>query len=445
MEVWRQVEAHRSPWNAPEDAHSADVECDNASCSPSKQREAENLSTWRATVPRSLAADFAAAAATPTQPVDVALTFATHTFKTRRGRTIGYRVMGMGPEGGPPVLCLHGLSLHGGMFQALAASLASRGYRVIALDFFGRGASPWPFPSISGCSAAMLCRQVVELLAFLSIDAVELVIGHSMGGGVALALAARHPRRVRRVLATAPVGLPRFVGRSFAFPGSLRRLLYSRSFKLGKALSYRYWIASGRAAAIARGQADDFLNVDVHRTDAAFQVDLAADNLGADCSGFVDAWLSTLRSFPLGYGAPAGDLLRDYETVGRRRDLPVTLIWGEHDVTCPLGKAGAALVRTVIPQVELVVLPHAAHAVIFEEASRVEAEALRLLSKDWTPLLNFDAAASAATAVENVATKLLEHQHTVPVGASTPLSSASTPSQDEEALWSQLNLKPLEC
>ncbi|HUO80396.1 MAG TPA: alpha/beta fold hydrolase, partial [Steroidobacteraceae bacterium] len=43
---------------------------------------------------------------------------------------------------GPDVALLHGWGLHGGVFGALAAALATR-FRVHALDLPGHGRSPW--------------------------------------------------------------------------------------------------------------------------------------------------------------------------------------------------------------------------------------------------------------------------------------------------------------
>mmetsp|Transcript_29668 Transcript_29668/g.62927 ORF Transcript_29668/g.62927 Transcript_29668/m.62927 type:complete len:353 (-) Transcript_29668:1883-2941(-) len=319
--------------------------------------------------------------------------FTVKTFESADKNTIGYRTIG--PEDGLPVLCLHGLSLHGGMWSDVAVFLARLGYRVIAMDFYGRGNSPWPgkhekILDCSCCSDAVYCsdnllvQQAVELLTYLGIAQVELLIGHSMGGGTAIALAARHPQLVKRVFVTAPVGLPIQAGKSFVLPRELRWLLWIRTFYIGRKSSYRYWILRGNSAGIAMGQADDFVDKEKHKIKAAEQVQFAADNLGNDADGFVVAWLSTLRNFPLGYGAPSGDLLSDYETLGANKSMPITLVWGEEDVTCPIKGEGEKIVRNKIPHAKLLVMPKAGHAVIYEEAQVVVDEITAILQQSTT-------------------------------------------------------------
>lgn len=371
--AWNQ-RGRLQPWYR-DDSHQEDGDSPRgAGCLPAASHENEWLDSWRSKMKN------LAAVPDSNEPPTLRRFEATH------GVT-AYRIRG--PAGGPPVLCLHGLSLHGGMWDDMAMYLATRGYRVIALDFYGRGHSPWPGAherllqcncSTVSCSEALLVEQAIDLLEHLGVKKLELLVGHSMGGGVAIALAARHPQLVQRVLVTAPVGLPKEAGASFHLPAALRRLLRWRSFRMGKRLSYRYWIISGRAAAIALGQGDDFFDRQKNRVKADAQIQLAADNLERDPHGFVDAWLSTLKAFPLGYGAPRGDLMRDYEAIGKASNpVPITLVWGVQDATCPISKVGQSLVRVAIPHAKLLILPEAAHAVVYEEAALVAQEIKMLL------------------------------------------------------------------
>ena len=120
------------------------------------------------------------------------------------------------------------------MYEDIGADLAGRGYRVIAMDFWGRGGSPWPSTTVADCSDSLLVQQAVDLLAHLGIPKVELLMGHSMGGGTAIALAARHPELVKRLLTTSATGLPSAAGRSFAFDEPLKSLLQGRYSFAGK-------------------------------------------------------------------------------------------------------------------------------------------------------------------------------------------------------------------
>ncbi|MGA8115374.1 MAG: alpha/beta hydrolase [Actinocatenispora sp.] len=97
-----------------------------------------------------------------------------------------------GPADGRPLLALHGLSGHGARFADLAGRLD--GYRIIAPDLRGHGQSPVLPPWD-------LDRHVEDLLAVLDqygLDRVP-VVGHSLGGVLALRLANAAPDRVDRV------------------------------------------------------------------------------------------------------------------------------------------------------------------------------------------------------------------------------------------------------
>lgn len=102
---------------------------------------------------------------------------------------------------GEPVLLLHGLFGSSAQWHHIAVPLAQR-HRVLAVDLRNHGASPH--------TACMDYAQMSEDLCAL-LDAQGLqdaaLVGHSMGGKLAMAFALRHPRRVRRlaVVDIAPV------------------------------------------------------------------------------------------------------------------------------------------------------------------------------------------------------------------------------------------------
>jgi len=103
-----------------------------------------------------------------------------------------YEVYG---EGTPLVL------LHGGImtidlnFAPLIPALAAR-HMVVAVELQGHGRTADAERPIS---LAALASDVVGLLDHLGIDRAH-VLGHSLGGGVALEMAISHPDRVRRVV-----------------------------------------------------------------------------------------------------------------------------------------------------------------------------------------------------------------------------------------------------
>ncbi|MBN1613173.1 MAG: alpha/beta hydrolase [Deltaproteobacteria bacterium] len=110
-----------------------------------------------------------------------------------------------GPEGGKPILAIHGITSSNRAWQCFAGALVPRGYSVYAVDLRGRGDSnalPGPF----GMKAHV--GDMVAVLDFFSLPASD-VIGHSMGGFVTVAMLSLAPGRVSRpVLIDGGVPLP---------------------------------------------------------------------------------------------------------------------------------------------------------------------------------------------------------------------------------------------
>lgn len=118
---------------------------------------------------------------------------------------IRVRVAESGPPDGPPVLMLPGWGAAIYMYRHAFDELARQGLRVIALDLRGFGLSDRP----KDRGAYRLDAYISDLLATLdalSLDRVALV-GQSMGGGLALRFALRHPNRVTQLGLINPSGL----------------------------------------------------------------------------------------------------------------------------------------------------------------------------------------------------------------------------------------------
>ncbi len=108
---------------------------------------------------------------------------------------------------GPPVLLIHGSGpgvSAWANWRLVMPELAKRA-RVIAPDMLGFGYSERPPGFAYGMDAWV--RQAVTLLDMLGIERADLV-GNSFGGGLSLALAIRHPARVRRLVLMGSVGVP---------------------------------------------------------------------------------------------------------------------------------------------------------------------------------------------------------------------------------------------
>jgi 3-oxoadipate enol-lactonase len=99
---------------------------------------------------------------------------------------------------GPPLVLIHGLGGSAAIWQKVAGQLAEE-FRVIAYDLRGLGQSTTPPPPYT---LTMLVADLHGLVEGLGLDRVALV-GHSLGGAVALGYAAEHPERVSAVVGIA--------------------------------------------------------------------------------------------------------------------------------------------------------------------------------------------------------------------------------------------------
>lgn len=114
-----------------------------------------------------------------------------------------------------PILCLHGLTRNARDFASVAPWLASRGHPVLAADVRGRGASAWD-PE-ARYDLATYAEDAATLLAVRGIER-TLILGTSMGGLIAMAMATRHPGLVAGAIVNdigpviAEAGLTRIAG-----------------------------------------------------------------------------------------------------------------------------------------------------------------------------------------------------------------------------------------
>jgi pimeloyl-ACP methyl ester carboxylesterase len=133
----------------------------------------------------------------------------------------------LGPEGAPPLVLIHGLSGQLQHFTYALAGLLAQEFRVIALDRPGCGYSRRDSDDL-----ASLPEQARMIGAFLDARGIEspVLVGHSLGGAVALALALDRPGKIAALALLCPLTRPVtetppvFKGLMVTSPG-LRRLI----------------------------------------------------------------------------------------------------------------------------------------------------------------------------------------------------------------------------
>jgi 3-oxoadipate enol-lactonase len=121
-------------------------------------------------------------------------------FAERHHEVRGARVRLFTAGEGPALLLLHGFGGAAWNFDELAPLIEGR--RLLIPDLPGHGGSaPLPAPSLAGF--ADLLAGILDAEGVPQAD----VLGHSLGGVVAVRLAVRHPDRVRRLILAAPAGI----------------------------------------------------------------------------------------------------------------------------------------------------------------------------------------------------------------------------------------------
>lgn len=117
-----------------------------------------------------------------------------------------------GPKG--TLVFVHGLGSYLKFWWYQLDAFAAEGWRVVALDLPGYGKSDKPasFPYTMEAMADA-ARELVEGLGISA----PIVVGHSMGGQVALSWAIRYPAEVRALVLTSPAGFERFTAQEKAW------------------------------------------------------------------------------------------------------------------------------------------------------------------------------------------------------------------------------------
>jgi esterase len=103
---------------------------------------------------------------------------------------------------GPPIAILHGLFGSGRNWRSIAQQLAAR-HRVLTFDLRNHGASPW----VDGMAYDAMVEDLRASLRARGIEHAAL-LGHSMGGKVAMLTALLYPAEVDRLIVVDIAPLP---------------------------------------------------------------------------------------------------------------------------------------------------------------------------------------------------------------------------------------------
>jgi pimeloyl-ACP methyl ester carboxylesterase len=248
----------------------------------------------------------------------------------------GYRRVFRIAGSGPPLLLLHGIGDSSRTWSEIIPTLA-RNHLVIAPDLLGHGDSDKPRADYS---VAAYANGMRDLLSALDIETVTLV-GHSLGGGVAMQFAYQFPERTERLVLVSSGGAGRRVSpllRAAALPGA--------GLAVGALRLPGARLAVNAAIELLQ-RLDTGLGVDAE--DLARVVDALPDATSRS------AFIRTLRSVVDWRGQVVTMLDRCYLV----RGMPTLLMWGARDSVVPVGHAHKA--HAAMPGSRLEIFDDAGH------------------------------------------------------------------------------------
>lgn len=277
------------------------------------------------------------------------------------------RVVEVGRKGHPLVF-LHGAGGWAETWGEVVPAMARAGYRCYAVDLpgFGQSAPPQRARYFEP-GRSFYVRWVTKLLDELKLKRATL-IGHSLGGTVAMLTAATVPERVARLALMAPGG--------FGDP-----ILYRLRMM---ALPFGEWLAPYVPDRLIRG----FLRANAYDPRClpewlyADALKYARSGSGAELARVMAQGLSRFRG-PNGLGAQ----WRARLAVGIR--CPTLVLWGREDRTLPVSHAVDA--AATLPGAVVEVIENAGHLLMLEKPRLVqralhaflEVTAARLSSRTW--------------------------------------------------------------
>ena len=224
----------------------------------------------------------------------------------------GHRVCFRMRGDGPPIVLIHGITGRSSQWEPAIDELEDR-HTLLAPDLLGHGESAKPRGDYSLGAYASAVRDTMVALGH---DRAT-IVGHSLGGGIAMQFAYQFPERCERLVLVSSGGLGREVHpllRAATLPGSewvLPLLTHARLLAAGEAV--------GRAIGALRLQAG---------TDLA-EVARGFGSLGDSeaCSAFIHTMRAVLD--------PGGQRVSALDRLYLAESVPTLLIWGDSDPIIP--------------------------------------------------------------------------------------------------------------
>ena len=271
------------------------------------------------------------------------------------GRRFRYRRAGEGPL----IVLLHGITGSSATWNKIIPRLSDH-YTVIAPDLLGHGESAKPPGDYSLGAYANLVRDLLEALDLKR----GTIVGHSLGGGVALQFAYQFPERCERLVLVSSGGLGREVHpilRAAVLPGAELVLP---------------WLALGLTRGIgtmmkAMGKIGFRESSDLAETWRSF-VSLGDPEARR-------AFLHTVRSL-IDIG---GQIVSATDRLYLAHGLPTLIVWGENDPLIPVSHGVHS--QQLMPGSRLEIFPGAGHFPFLDDPERFAAVLLDFIRTTKPP------------------------------------------------------------
>ena len=243
-----------------------------------------------------------------------------------------------GADDAPVIILVHGFSIPSLAYDSYFAPLAEAGYRIVAVDLYGRGFSDRPDLPMD---EELMVRQLEELTDALDISRPFHLAGASMGGAVVTDFAARNSDDINSLILITPVGLSEEVGP----PGILKVPVVGEwiSRVVGSKLLAKRFLP----------YISDAPNADRMRRlyEAQFEY-----------RGFSEAILSASRNFSF---APRE---KEHKKLAAS-DVSIISIWGDVDETVPI--EGKDILSDWNPQAQIFVLENGGHHITYARSTEI--------------------------------------------------------------------------